>query len=146
MSKYKRIGGKVNLEIRENFLEKEGTTEAVVYLGVIPQLWLDKKSGEEKVLNKLVLLDPETGDRFLAFQNAGLKSAMDGSVDVGDLIEVTFNGKRDIGGGRTMNTYDIYQLEKTAEIKAMIAKAPRVTAVATPVLGAREEIGTAAHA
>jgi len=142
---FKRVGQKLNLDIRQGLLEKEGDSLAAVYLATIFGTKLDKQTGEERELNKLVLLDPTTGDReerelnklvlldpttgdrYMIFQDAGIKKAMEGSVDVGDFIELVYMGTKDIGNGKRLNTYDIFQLEKTAEVVAAIRASRPVT-------------------
>lgn len=141
---FKRVGQKLNLDIRQGLLEKEGESLAAVYLATIYGTKLDKQTGEERDLNKLVLLDPTTGERFMIFQDAGIKKAMEGSVDVGDFVEIVYMGTKDIGNGKRLNTYDIFQLEKTPEVVAAIrASRPVTGANLAPASAAVGGVGSA---
>ena len=139
---FKRLGQKLNIDIRAGLLEKEGDSIAAVYLGTIQGQKVDETTGEVRELNKLVLLDPTVGERYMIFQDAGLKKAMEGTVDVNDFVEIVFMGQRDIGKGRRLNTYDLYQLEKTSEIVTAIAAAKKLASVPTISNGA----GVPSHA
>lgn len=73
--------------------------------------WLDKETGEEKEINQFHFENPENGERFLVFADAGFVNAMSSAaVEKGDLIEAEKLEMVDLGGGRRVNQYDIFQL------------------------------------
>ncbi len=74
--------------------------------------WMDKESGEEKMIPQYHFEDPTTKERFVLFGDAGLRNAMTSAgVQKGDKIAIQKLDKVDLGGGRRVNQYDIYQLQ-----------------------------------
>lgn len=97
---------------------KETKTFVGRILGALTGEWTDKKSGEVKALTRLMFdaFDLETGklsgERTIVLMDAGLKKALeDGMVRVGEVVELNHLGKDDIGGGRTVNKYDVFVLD-----------------------------------
>lgn len=71
----------------------------------------DKESGElvEKTLHMMVI-ENTTGERTKFLADAGLRGALeDAMVQPGDWFKAVKGEKRDIGKGRTMNQWDIFQ-------------------------------------
>lgn len=73
---------------------------------------MDKKTGELKGVPRLTFLrNPNSEEKFFFLADRGLITALSWcDVKEGDFIEVEKLDKKDIGGGRTVNQYDIYQL------------------------------------
>jgi hypothetical protein len=69
----------------------------------------DKGEIEEKQLHFVVVENEETKERIAALADAGLRSGLEmASIKQGDYFEAVKLPKRDIGGGRTMNTWDVF--------------------------------------
>lgn len=73
---------------------------------------LDKKTGELKPVPRLTFQRaPNSEAKFFLLADKGLMTALSWcDVKEGDFIEVEKLEKKDIGGGRTVNQYDVYQL------------------------------------
>lgn len=72
---------------------------------------LDKESGEvvEKTLH-MMIVEASNGERTKFLADAGLRGALeDCLIQPGDWFKAVKGAKRDIGGGRTMNQWDIFQ-------------------------------------
>lgn len=97
---------------------KKATTEIVKlepgdkiqgkYVGKNTGPRIDKQTGEEKELTRLFFQrDDET--KFILFEDGGLRNAMaNAMVNEGDWLEIEKHEKTSIGGGRSVNQYDIY--------------------------------------
>lgn len=73
--------------------------------------WTDKKTGEVKELTRVFFEREKGGDKFLLFEDAGLRNAFSNSmVNQGDHILIEKLDLVDLGGGRSSNQYDIYQV------------------------------------
>lgn len=73
--------------------------------------WVDKNSGEEKIIPVFVF-ENQKGERFTVFGDAGLVNAMSGAaVKENQWIEIEKLDQVDLGGGKRVNSYDIYALE-----------------------------------
>jgi len=96
--------------------------------------WVDKTTGEEKTLTKLIFdkLSPELTilGRCILFQDRGLEKAMEDAVVVpGSAIELEYLGQLDLGGGKRVNQYDIFGIDDPR-----IAQLPKLAATVSPVL------------
>lgn len=77
------------------------------YVGIATSPFVDKE-GEEKTLHTLVI-ENETG-RVKMLADAGLRMALqDALVTKGDWFKAVKGPKENIGRGRTMNSWDIFQ-------------------------------------
>lgn len=81
------------------------------YLDQNERPWVDKSTGEAKTITAL-LFEKENKERIIVFQDAGLKSAMQNAmIKQGDFVVIEKKAKTDLGGGRSVNQYDIFQYE-----------------------------------
>lgn len=82
-----------------------------IYLDQNERPWADKTTGEAKTITAL-LFEKDNKERVIVFQDAGLKSAMQNAmIKVGDHVVIEKKAKTDLGGGRSVNQYDIFQYE-----------------------------------
>lgn len=80
------------------------------YLTRTERPWLDKETGAEKIIPVFVF-ENEKGERFNIFGDAGLVNAMTGAaVKENQWIEIEKGEQVDLGGGKRVNQYDIYEL------------------------------------
>jgi len=71
--------------------------------------WLDKATGEEKELTRL-FFEKADGTKFILFEDGGLRNALaNAMVKEGEFVVIEKLEKTDLGGGRSVNQYDIYQ-------------------------------------
>lgn len=81
------------------------------YVGKTSGPWIDKKTGEEKELTRLFFEKPD-GTKFIIFEDGGLRNCLaNAMVKEGDHILIKKLEKTDLGGGRTVNQYDIFQVQ-----------------------------------
>ena len=79
------------------------------YQGFVIKDIMDKnKKGEIKQVPSYHF-DLEDGSKITVLGDSGLKNEMETlNPDVGTLMKIEHTGKKDLGGGKTLNTYDIY--------------------------------------
>lgn len=78
------------------------------YVGTNQSTYVDKE-GEEKILHTMII-ENESGERTKFLADAGLRTALsDAMVVAGDWFKAVKCEKVNIGKGRTMNVWDIYQ-------------------------------------
>lgn len=90
----------------------EELTGTFIELTERPWQEVDKETGEvtEKHIPQ-ALFEGEHGARTILMGNAGLKNALlNAGVKKGDKIAVVKMPKSDLGGGRTVNNFDIFAL------------------------------------
>ena len=88
---------------------KTGEKVEGVYKGFTERPWLDKADGEEKMIPQFAF-ERADKSRFLLMGDAGLKNAIFNSgVKEGDDIEIVKLDKVDLGGGKRVNQYEIFQ-------------------------------------
>lgn len=81
------------------------------YLGQSERPWLDKETGEEKIITQFLFEESGSDARFMVFGDAGFKNTFSSAgVTKDDVIEIEKLEMKDLGGGRRVNQYDIYQL------------------------------------
>lgn len=81
------------------------------YLGQATRPWLDKKTGEEKVITQCFFENIDTNARFTVFADAGFKNAMVTSgVRDNTMLEVVKLEPLVLDANRTVNQYDIFEL------------------------------------
>ncbi len=81
------------------------------FIGTRSAPWIDRNTGEESELTRVYFEKTKGGDKFILFQDAGLKNALANSmVNEGDHIVVEKLEKISLSGGRTCNAYDIFQV------------------------------------
>lgn len=81
------------------------------YVGARTAPWMDKSTGEESELTRLFFEKTKGGDKFIIFQDAGLKNAMaNAMVSEGDHIVIEKLEQVALSGGRRCNSYDIFQV------------------------------------
>lgn len=83
-----------------------------VLLGTRTTDIMDKETGELKEVSVLMFSpEPESDERFQMLADRGLVNALKwADVKDGDFIEVQKLEKKDLGGGKTVNQYDVFQL------------------------------------
>ena len=105
---------KLNAEIRKTADMKEGDTFQGKYVDFNERPWnqIDKETGEiETKAIPQFIFEKENGERVILMGDAGLKNCMgNAGVSKGDFIEIVKMGMQDLGGGRRVNQYDIFQL------------------------------------
>lgn len=70
--------------------------------------WMDKATGEEKELTRLHFVRDD-GTKFIIFEDGGLRNALaNAMIKDGDYIRLQKHEKVPMGGGRTVNQYDIF--------------------------------------
>lgn len=73
--------------------------------------WVDKTTGEQKNIPLFTFEDKETKERTTVFGDSGLVNAMTSAgCTPGDWLEIEKLEQVDLGGGKRVNQYDIYQL------------------------------------
>lgn len=96
---------KVSVEILK--LEPSESAEGTLK-GKTTGPWTDKATGEERELTRLHF-EREDGSKFIIFEDGGLRNAMaNAMVKEGDFIRIVKGEKTPMGGGRTVNQYDIF--------------------------------------
>lgn len=82
-----------------------------IFTGSMDGPWMDKKTGEEKTLTRLYFTKTD-GEKFILFEDGGLRNAMaNAGVKENMLIRIEKGEKAALGGGRSVNQYDIYIAE-----------------------------------
>lgn len=76
--------------------------------------WTDRKTGEEKTIKQfhfdLLTNDGKNDGQCIYFGDGGFTNAISmADVKNNDIIKVVKTPKTDIGGGRTVNSYEIYK-------------------------------------
>lgn len=88
---------------------KSGDEVEGKYVGKNTGPWIDKATGEEKELTRL-FFEKEDGQKFILFEDGGLRNALaNAMVKEGDFVVIKKLEKTDLGGGRSVNQYDIFQ-------------------------------------
>lgn len=103
---------KITAEIIKMADLKKGDTVKGKFLGKSEREWFDQQDGQTKMI-PVFHLESLTNDknRFNVFGDAGLVNTMAGAnVQEGMNIEIEKLEKKDIGNGRTVNSYEIYEL------------------------------------
>lgn len=78
------------------------------FMGTNERPWLDKQTGEEKVITQ-GLFERENGERFVVFMDSGAKNAVSAAgVAKGDYIVLQKLEMKDLPGGRRVNQYDVF--------------------------------------
>ncbi len=73
--------------------------------------WIDKQTGEESTLTKLHFRRDD-GSKFVIFEDGGLKNQLSNAmVNEGDYIQLKKGELASLGGGRTVNQWEIFQVE-----------------------------------
>lgn len=105
------IRKKITAEIIKMADKKAGETITGKFLEQTQREWFDDKDGETKMIPVFHFENIQTKERFNVFGDAGLVNAMNGaSVKPNMIIEIEKQAKKDIGGGRSVNSYEIYEL------------------------------------
>lgn len=74
--------------------------------------WVDKTTGEEKSLVRLHFTR-EDGTKAILFEDGGLRNSLaNAMVKEGDFIRLVKGEKSSLGGGRTVNQWDVYSAEQ----------------------------------
>jgi len=110
------------------------------FLGKKTGPWIDKKTGQEKPLTRLIFdrrnpaaLNESLG-RVVIFEDAGLRKALEDSmVLAGETHEYLHLGLTPIGGGHTVNQYDIFGVESPLLPRKVAPAVAQAQAVATDV-------------
>ena len=106
--------------------EKSGKIEDLTYQPVK----FEKKG--DQLVGELVDIQPTTFqddkkpvNKYILQTDGGLKSAvlgamgdsqLDGRVETGDILVITFQEKKSLAGGHTMNIFNIQRIKKEVEI------------------------------
>ncbi len=104
---YKKVSAtQVKLADKAPGFELEGK-----FVGINQSQFVDKE-GEEKVLHTMIL-EREDGERLKFLADAGLRTAIqDAMIQPGDHFKAVKCDKIDIGRGRTLNQWDIFQFSE----------------------------------
>ena len=87
-----------------------GHTVQGKYITKTERPWIDRTTGEEKIIPVFVF-ENQNGERFNIFGDAGLVNAMSGAaVKENQWIEIEKLDQVDLGGGKRVNQYDIFEL------------------------------------
>lgn len=91
---------------------KTGETVKGKYLGQSEREWFDHTDGQTKMIPQFHFeAMNQDKNRFNVFGDAGLKNAMSSAgVTEGQFIEIEKCDQKDIGNGRRVNSYEIYEL------------------------------------
>lgn len=90
------------LEANESFIGK--------LTGISERPWIDKKTGEEKTLLQYSFTDAQGENPFVYFADGGFKNVMTtANIKEGEVIKVVKLEKTSLGGGRTVNNYELYK-------------------------------------
>lgn len=102
---------KVTALIKKSSDMNPGDTFQGKFISQTERPWVDKTTGEEKIIPQFNFSDLTTGERVVMLGDAGLKNAMtSAAVEAGDVIEIQKLEQVELGGGRRANQYDIFQL------------------------------------
>lgn len=106
----KTRGPKITAEILKFSDHEAGFTFQGKYLEKTERPWMDKESGEEKII-PVFQFETDKGTRVNVFGDAGLVNAINGaSVKPGQWIEIEKAEQIELKGGRRVNQYEIYEL------------------------------------
>jgi len=106
-----RRAAKITAKIQKTADMKVGEVFRGKYVSFTERPWLDKTTGEEKIIPQYNFEDLENGERLVLLGDAGLKNAMiSAAVEPGDRIEIEKHEQVELTAGRRANQYDIYQL------------------------------------
>jgi len=73
--------------------------------------WVDKNTGEEKIL-KTVVFRQDDNSKIGMFEDGGLRNAIETSgIKPEQYVKIEFLGQKDLEGGKKVNQYDIYVAE-----------------------------------
>lgn len=108
-----KFGTKANADVLEL---KKGDVFIGRFKGESDKPWLDKATGEQKNIKQyhFTQLDEKGNDiaPVILFADAGMQSACNSALmKEGEIIKLVKGDKTDLGGGRTMNTYEVYKAE-----------------------------------
>lgn len=69
----------------------------------------DKLTGEIRNVNCYTIVEHETGDKFTVWGSYSIDEAFQGerAIPVGNLVRITWEGKADLEGGRSVNKYRV---------------------------------------
>ncbi len=82
------------------------------YIGTRSAPWIDQADGEEKELTRVYFEKTKGGDKFILFQDSGLKNALANSmVTEGDHIVIEKLNQVSLKSGRKCNQYDIFAVQ-----------------------------------
>lgn len=85
-----------------------GQTCEGTFVGKTIGPWTDKATGEEKDLTRLHFTS-DSGEKFIIFEDGGLRNALaNAMIKDGDYIRLEKGKKTDLGGGRTVNSWDVF--------------------------------------
>lgn len=102
---------KRNIPILKFGVDHDVPTIEGKFLGLRTEEVTDKMDGEVKERTRAIFQDLKGVEKFQVWTNAGLKNALSMSdVKEGELIRITHLGLKELGGGRTVNQYDVYSL------------------------------------
>ena len=103
---------KISAEIIKLSELKTGEEIEGTFLGTSDRPWLDRQTGEEKIITQ-GLFEKVTGERFVAFMDAGAKNAVTGAGGKeGDYIILQKLEMKPMANGRRVNQYDVFSTEK----------------------------------
>lgn len=107
------FGTKLNAEVKELEI---GQTFIGLFQGQSERNWTDKKTGETKVIKQYHFKEMNEDGAIVApvilFADSGMQSACNSALlKDGDIIKLVKGDKTDLGGGRSMNTYEVFKAE-----------------------------------
>lgn len=102
---------KITAEIVKLSEMDAGDSITGIYKGQSKRPWTDKSTGEVKEITQVLFENPENQERYNVFADAGFLNALSAAgVKENTLIEVVKLEMVDLGGGRRVNQYDIFEL------------------------------------
>lgn len=100
-----RVAKILRLENGEEFTGK--------YLGITTRDYMDRKFNEGEIIALTsYIFSNKDGSRFMYRGDSGFKTAFESSlVQIGETIRVVKGDKEDIGDGKSVNTYEIFEAQ-----------------------------------
>jgi hypothetical protein len=95
----------VKKSVKRHSIQEDGPLTGK-YMGVKEKEIKDQNTGELKLVKEYAF--EVDGQKTVFLGDAGVNSAMfDAEPKVNDTIRITHTGKKDLDGGRRVNTYDV---------------------------------------
>lgn len=74
-------------------------------IGVLREIEPFEEGQFDQEVNRYVLDTPD--GRFSCILGSAADKSLEGNIEVGDRVAITFNGQQEISGGRTVNIFDV---------------------------------------
>ena len=104
---------KINVEIKKL---DSGESFIGVFTGRSKRDWTDKKTGEAKIIEQFHFTDTKGENPTVYFGDGGFVNAfVSANVKEGDTIKVLKGELEDLGGGRKVNSYELFKAKKPSK-------------------------------